>query len=298
MTEKIREGIIFIAVISIFIDKLIALIRDKPYFYADLVTPIILYTVLRNLREESARLFKVIWESKNMIILLMIYYGLFGWIANRMFQGTSQGNSIFPTREEAIWNMMTVFAGSNFLVKILPSYSSNRWSGILFLFFNIFGFLFFMNVTVAIIYNVYLSQVNDRIVNFKNTIEDVLTDTFNKFSEKEESDTLTYPQARKAIKEIISLKTRGEYDHIKVSNVIKVMDKLGTNLVTKENFLNLFDILYLLREVEKRKKYAASLRKEVPMWRKRIYSVYQHKFYDGSIYLLIIFSLLLIFWRE
>lgn len=126
-----------------------------------------MYAVLRNLREASARLFKVIWESKNMIILLIIYYALFGWVANRMFSGTSQGNAIFATREQATWNMMTVFAGSNFLVKILPSYAASRISGIMFLGFNILGFLFFTNLTVAILYNVYLSQVNERVTNFK-----------------------------------------------------------------------------------------------------------------------------------
>jgi hypothetical protein len=130
----------------IIIDRLISFIRGEAYFIADLLKPVLLYIMLRNLRESSARLFKVIWEAKNIIILLIIYYGLFGWVANRIFQGTSQGNSIFPNRTESIWNMMTVFAGSNFLIKVLPSYSSNRWSGILFLGFHIFGFLFFMNV--------------------------------------------------------------------------------------------------------------------------------------------------------
>lgn len=155
--------------------------RDRSTFVSDLLKPVLLYTLLRNLREASMRLFEVIWKSKNMIILLITYYALFGWIAYRMFQGTSQGNAIFATREEATWNMMTVFAGSNFLAKILPSYANNRLVGILFLFFNILGFLFFMNVTVAILYNQYLSQVRERITNFKNTVNSMLTEVFNKY---------------------------------------------------------------------------------------------------------------------
>lgn len=176
LTEKIREGIVLVIVSLIIVDKLISLIRNEASFISDLLKPLLLYSVLRNLRESSASLFGVMWQSKNMIILLMIYYALFGWVANRMFQGTSQGNAVFATREESIWNMMTVFAGANFLAKILPSYASNRLTGVLFLIFQIAGFLFFMNVTIAIIYNMYLSQVNTRITNFKHTLEGMLTE--------------------------------------------------------------------------------------------------------------------------
>lgn len=165
-----------VVITLIIVDKLVSLVRDEVSYISDLLKPLLLYTILRNLREASARLFGVIWESKNMIILLIIYYGLFGWIAHRMYQGTSQGNAVFATREQAIWNMMTVFAGANFLIKILPSYASNRLIGLFFVGFNILGILFFMNVTVAILYNAYLSQVNRRITNFKDTVENMLTE--------------------------------------------------------------------------------------------------------------------------
>jgi len=133
ITEKIREALVITIVTLITIDKIISMIRNEITFISDLLKPLLIYSILRNLREASARLFKVMWQSKNMIILLVIYYLLFGWVGNRIYAGTSQGNAIFATRENATWNMMTVFAGSNFLVKILPSYANSRFAGIIFL---------------------------------------------------------------------------------------------------------------------------------------------------------------------
>ena len=273
------------------------MIRNEVTFFSDLLKPLLLYAVLRNLREASARLFKVIWQSKNMIILLIIYYGLFGWVAFRMYQGTSQGNSIFATREQAIWNMMTVFAGSNFLIKILPSYSSNRFTGILYLGFNILGILFFMNVCIAILYNVYLQQVNERITNFKDTVEDMLKEIFERHSAGDENK-LSYSQVERAIRQVITEKTRGEYDRIRIEKIIKVMDKSNKGFVTKAAFLDLFDVLFILLEFEKRKAYIKSRQVVIPQWRQKVYNIYNHKYYEGSMYLLIIFSLLLLFWRE
>lgn len=199
------------------------MVRNEVAFISDLLKPLILYALLRNLREASARLFQVMWKSKNMIILLIIYYLLFGWVAYRMYAGTSQGNSIFPTREVATWNMMTVFAGANFITKILPSYANNRLTGVLFVCFNILGVLFFLNVTVAILYNQYLAQVRDGITNFKTTIYVLLSEVFEKHSD--DSKFLTYSQAYKAIEEVIETNTRGQYSNLKVDTIIKIMDK-------------------------------------------------------------------------
>lgn len=75
-------------------------------------------------------------------------------------------------------------------------------------------------------------------------------------------------------------KTRREYDHIRIEHVIKVMDKKNTGFVTRDKFNELFDILYVLRELEKRKDDLKKQMKEIPMWRQRVYMIYQHKFYD------------------
>ena len=252
---------------------------------------------MRNLREASTRLLEVIWKSKNMIILLIIYYILFGWVAYRMFAGTSQGNSIFRTREESSWNMMIVFAGSSFLVRILPSYNSSRLTGIMFLVFNIVGFLFFMNVTLAILYNQYLAQVNQRMTNFKSTVDSLLTSIFRKHCES--GKYLTYAQASKAIDEVRNTKTRGEYDNLKTETIIKIMDKKKKGLVKYNKFLELFDIMFLLKNhTDEHKSMARKTNLLKITWRSRIHDVYHHKFYEGSIYMLSILSLLLLFWRE
>lgn len=285
-----------IVVTLIIVDKLISMGRDEITFISDLLKPVLMYAVLRNLREASTRLFSVMWKSKNMIILLIVYYVLFGWVCTRLFAGTSQGNSLFADREQATWNMMTVFAGANFMVKVLPAYGNNRLVGILFLGFNIIGFLFFMNLAIAILYNQYLAQVNQRVTKFKLNVENLLTEFFNKHSD--DHKILTYLQAYRAIDELRQQKTRGEYDHLSIDTIIKVMDKRGKGIVTYEKFLELFDILFLLLKQEHNRSAQKHVQKELPKCRKAVHNIYLHKFYEGSMYMLSIFSLGMLFWRE
>lgn len=76
------------------------------------------------------------------------------------------------------------------------------------------------------------------------------------------------------------------------------MDKKNTGFITKAQFHSLFDILHILLAVQKNKNKLRDRMKEIPKWRQRVHSIYTYKLYDGSLYLLIIFSLLMIFWRE
>ena len=131
VTEKIREGIVVVSISLIFFEKFICLISGGAPIFCDFLKPLLMYAMFRNLREASARLFLVFWKSKNMIILLIIYYGLLGWISYRMFAGTSQALLYFSNRENGIWTMMMVYAGANFIVRFLPAYSSNRIIGII-----------------------------------------------------------------------------------------------------------------------------------------------------------------------
>lgn len=143
-------------------------------------------------------------------MFLIIYYALLGWISNRMFVGTSWSSLHFSSRENGIWSMMEVFAGSNFLVKALPSFSSNRIIGIVLFMFNLLGVAFFMTLMVAILYRVYCTEVSDRIQDFKSTVDKMLSKVFDMFRSAQQ-DTLSYPEALLAIKHVIKEHTRGEY---------------------------------------------------------------------------------------
>lgn len=108
----------------------------------------------------------------------------------------------------------------------------------------------------------------------------MLNEIFNKHSEGN-SETLSYTQASKAIKQVIEEKTRGEYNKLKIDTIIKVMDKKNKGFVTKERFQDLFDILFLLRDAEKRRKRIKEiLLTTVSPWRQRVHMIYQHKFYE------------------
>ena len=239
VTEKIREAIIVLSVSAIFIEKFICLVSGGAPLFWDFCKPLLMYAIFRNMREASARLLSVFWQSKNMIILLVIYYGLLGWISYRMFAGTSQAILYFSNRENGIWTMMMVYWGANFLVRILPSYSSNRIIGIIFLIFNLIGIIFFMNVLLAILYHVYLAEVNARIQNFKETSEYLLSVIYDKFRSPNEK-SLTHDQTYEAIDSVLKENTKGEYDKIKLDLVITIMDPRNSGKIERKRFYELF----------------------------------------------------------
>ena len=177
----------------------------------------------------------VFWKAKGMILFLLIYYGLLGWISNRMFVGTSWSTLHFASRESGIWSMMEVFAGANMLVKALPSFSSNRIIGIILFMFNLLGVAFFVMLMRAILYHVYKAEVSERVQNFKSTVDKTLAKIFDKFKSENE-ETLSYPEALQAIKHVIKEHTRGEFKKISLDNVISIMDRANLGRIDRERF--------------------------------------------------------------
>ena len=155
-----------------------------------------------------------------------------------------------------------------------------------------------MNVLIAILYHVYLAEVSDRIQNFKETVQDMLWSIYDKFKTPDERG-LTHSQAHEAIVYVLEENTKGEYNKINIESVIKIMDQKNNGKVGRKRFYELFDILYVLLEVENNRKEMKRLESIViPRWKINLSYIYKHRLYSGIINMLIILSLLLMFWRE
>lgn len=155
-----------------------------------------------------------------------------------------------------------------------------------------------MNVLLAILYHVYLAEVNARIQNFKETSEYLLSVIYDKFRSPNEK-SLTHDQTYEAIDSVLKENTKGEYDKIKLDSVITIMDPRNTGKIERKRFYELFDILYVLSEINNKKRELKKLESVViPRWKLYLSFIYKHRLYSGIINLLITFSLLLMFWRE
>jgi hypothetical protein len=95
---------------------------------------------------------KVIWRSKEILLLFISYIVATGWIAYRLFRGTVEGSAQCSTIELCLWNHLVQITTSNFPDVMLPAYSMSPFYLLFFLGYMILGLYFLSNVQLSIIY--------------------------------------------------------------------------------------------------------------------------------------------------
>jgi len=94
-----------LAIISI-IDILIAMIRYWSMYVAVLIWPVFLITTLEQVWRTFWIIFKVVWRSKEILLLYISYILLFGWIGFWLFWGSIEGASDCPDLGTCCWNLL------------------------------------------------------------------------------------------------------------------------------------------------------------------------------------------------
>ena len=159
---KLRDiTTLVLAVISI-IDIFIAMIRYWSMFIAVIIRPIFVISTQEQVWRAFRNILKVIWWSKEILILYISYILMFGWIAFRLFRGTVEGSSVCPDLGTCCWNLLIQLTTANFPDVMLPAYGMNTAYLIFFLFYMIFGLYFLHNLFMAIMYSNYKMFIEEQ----------------------------------------------------------------------------------------------------------------------------------------
>lgn len=96
---------LFLTVIAT-IDILIAMFWYWSMYVAVLIWPLLLITTLQQIWWTFRIIFKVVWLSKEILLLYISYILLFGWIGYWLFWGSIEGASDCPDLGTCCWNLL------------------------------------------------------------------------------------------------------------------------------------------------------------------------------------------------
>lgn len=175
--EVVQTSLTVIAII----DMIIAAARHRAPFLSQVVRVILIVVFIRALREAIKRIALVLYDSKEIVLMIIAYVILFGWLGYRLFRGTQEGEAYFPTLAEGIWSLMILLTTANFPDVMLPAYSDNKAYSIFFIVYLIIGLFFLLNLVLAIYYSNYKTRVENSINKFISIREDFILQEFDKF---------------------------------------------------------------------------------------------------------------------
>jgi two pore calcium channel protein, plant len=266
---------------------------DLAPFFSQYIRVILFIIFIRALREALKRVALVIYDSKEILMFIIAYIIIFGWIGHRLFRGTQQGEAYFSSLSESIWSLMVLLTTANFPDVMMPSYRQSSFYAIFFVTYLVFGLYFLLNLVLAIFYSNYRARVEKSLDKFVSIREEFLINKFMEYDDgekgyltKEEFKTMIYNLFRNHLKAI------KESD---VNRIARDFSMKSNGKIKPEDFLNYFEIMDFVsldNQTNTTKKSKLNER------RVKVKKIVMHPIYDAVMSILVIFNLLSIMIKD
>ncbi|XP_061168551.1 two pore calcium channel protein 1-like [Saccostrea echinata] len=256
-----KNILILVVIVLTFIDMLCFLIWDnvktssRPIRWSRPLRPLFLINFPdgKQIRRAFRNIRRTVPEIMNVLILFLLSVLLFGLLALKLFSRRdlvyANGKPYFKNYLDSIWDLYVLVTTANSPDVMMPAYDSSNWFAVFFIMYIVICWLIFMSIVLAAIYYSYRK-------NLKNEIKAAVYGKRKKLGQAfdilkvQNGDRLvvTYTVWCELMKRVIPNRSRSHIDLL-----IRVLDIDGSNMIRKQQFLKLADLLELqLSEVKDR----------------------------------------------
>ncbi|GAV70418.1 Ion_trans domain-containing protein/EF_hand_5 domain-containing protein [Cephalotus follicularis] len=114
------------------------------------------------------------------ILALGLFFLLFSsWLAYVMFEDTQQGKIVFNSYGSTLYQMFVLFTTSNNPDVWIPAYKASRWYCLFFVIYVLLGVYFVTNLILAVVYDIFKSQLAKQVLKMDHMRKSVLGKAFN-----------------------------------------------------------------------------------------------------------------------
>ncbi|CAI2386453.1 unnamed protein product [Moneuplotes crassus] len=272
---KTRELIQSVLTLASVIDIMIALIRQNSLYVSHFIRILLIVLFIRGLREAIKRIALVIYDSKEILLMIISYIVLFGWVGYRLFRGTQQGEAYFSSLVESIWSMMVLLTTANFPDVMMLAYNAHRGYALFFIIYLVMVLFFLLNLVLAVYYNNYRTRVDNTISKFMSIREQFLKTKFHSH-DVDNKGHLTQNEFKSMIKDLFELNLKA----VKKTNLNKIAAQFSHRCrgqITLEDFLNYFEIMDF---VSLDNHTSGSMVVQISNKRRKVKNIVTHPFYD------------------
>ena len=289
--SRVRELIQVVLSFIAFLDIVASVILTQGTFLSNFIRVMLIALFIRSLRESIKRIVLVVYDSKEIMLLLVAYILLFAWIGTRLFRGTQQGEAYFSSLSESVWNMLILLTTANFPDIMLPSYHSHKAYGLFFIIYLVIGLFFMLNLILATYYSNYKNRVEGSISNFIENREKYIIQKFNEY-DSQKTGYLTTSQCKLLLKEFLKI---DKNKRSKLINLDKLTDTFDTKCNGKIRWVDLLSHFDIVDVMQIKSQQTNIIKVKYTKCQNRVRRVIKSPLYEWWVCIFIIMNLLMMF---
>ncbi|CAM6101096.1 unnamed protein product [Calypogeia fissa] len=187
----------------------------------------------------SIRTFVGILPDFTDVAALTLLFVLFSsWLAYVLFEDTLQGQEVFTSYIQTLYQMTVLFTTSNNPDVWLPAYKQSRFSSLFFIIYILIGVFFITNLVLAVVYDSFKGQLANYLVGVEKTRSEILDTTFNLLDE-DGKGSLDLHQCSRLFKELNQYRTLPKINDEDMEAVFLALDDSGDFKINREEFEDL-----------------------------------------------------------
>ena len=238
--STIREIVHLALSLIATVDIISSMILFRPPICSKFIRLIIFIIFVRSIRECLYRIVMVVYDSKEILLLMIGYVFFFSWIGVMLFKGSVEGEKYFPCLYNAVFNLLVLLSTANFPDIMLPAYKSDRIYWLFFIVYLIIGVFFLMSLVCAIFYSNFKNRVEQQLNSF---IEQRRNYLISKFAEHdtEGKGYLSPNELKNLIQEFVKFNNKSKPWDLNIRRISAIFDKNLDGKITRDDFVNNFD---------------------------------------------------------
>lgn len=180
--------------------------------------------------------------------ILVLFTLVFGWIVTLLFHDVPRGSRYFGDLGTGLYSAFTSLTTADWPMQVMAVVDVARPSALMFLVFIVIGVFLLFNVLLAVVYNAYTSHIEELVVQKVHARQqsialahDVLVD---------EHGRVTFNDIFLMFSEMRKNKRHMHIDDDQIQLIFTAMDDDSDNNISREEFLDIVDVLQLSFIVE------------------------------------------------
>lgn len=245
-----HSRVLFVILTSLVVDAFYVMlyggyppIRCAPFLRA--VLPLFYW---HSFRECAMSSFAVIGPFFDVVFFVVLFTLLFGWVVTLFFHDVPAADRYFGNLSDGIYSAFTSLTTADWPMQIVGVLDVSRASSILFIGFIVIGVFFLLNVLLAVVYNAYTANIENLVLEklkIRRLSVGIAYDVL-----RGDSGSVTFPDIKLMFTELRRNKRHGHLSEDTIDMVFTALDDDGDNVLSREEFLDIIDILELKFIVE------------------------------------------------
>ncbi|XP_041352429.1 two pore calcium channel protein 1-like [Gigantopelta aegis] len=198
----------------------------------------------KQVRRAFRNIRRTVPDIMNVLILFFLSVFLFGLLALKLF-GKRQvlvypnGHDYFKNYFDCIWDLYVLVTTANDPDVMMPAYDNSNWFALFFIGYLIICLYIFMSIVLAAIYNNYKKNLKNEIRMSVYGKRRRLASAFDILKVKRQNHyVVTHHRWCQFMKKVLPGKSMTQ-----IELLMRVLDRDGHNCISKQDFLNLADLL-------------------------------------------------------